>query len=445
MGKSKISGGGNINVVNAIVKQYKAYTDDIRPGTFVEFISSSAFQVTPIGNSGSTPVQMQCVVLTETLAVLVEYNGANSTSNVKAFPIVFNPEAKIITVGTSTTVGYGLYARGNNFELIRIDSTRALYVGSSAYSSSYSYAGYACVLTVTNSYVSVGTVKYLADNILDFDAIAVAPGVVDGTFIIQGIHRANMNYVIVSISGTTVNIVKSKSTVGLSFATENATHGLIKLDNSQYVRIVWRDNDAMYTLLFELSTQNELSLVIATWLTGMYYSSTYYIYPMLISSNQVLLIITPGPSELVYFYLTTIEDNTATTSIVYQQKYPQAALKGQGYYDESTERLFIATAGAIEVFTKKDDNTFESYGSFQVDKLSYTDGVSIVLIPFDNKYAYLTAQNPGTYLGGTRVIDLDQIEVYAKPYETKVEGLTKTTCRHESYGRVFIPVAGGAE
>lgn len=184
MGKSKILGGGASNVVNGIIEQYYAATDDVKANTFVEYINQySVTKPTEVKNltTDSAPYSIDATMLTDNKVLVVYTVVATNIWYVKG--IVCTIENNVITPGTAAAITSNFNRKIQNVVVLTLTSTKvAIVFSTDADSNAKTYAQ---ICSISDKTITAGTYKEITVGTGNFGN-AIASKLTDSSFIIVG-------------------------------------------------------------------------------------------------------------------------------------------------------------------------------------------------------------------------------------------------------------------
>ena len=217
MGKSKILGGGAGNVVNGIIEQYYAATDDVKANTFVEYVKKFELdQPTNVAEltTDSMSAALSVARLSDT-KVFVAYTGVVS-SYYAVYGIVCTISNGIITPGTVVNISSNISQKIQYVDVVMLDSTKVAVVYSTDMGSSAK--AYAQICAVSGTTISTGSPKEIGVGTGNFGATRATP-LTNSTFAVMG-QSGNLYVLVCSVSGTTVTVGSNVIVRNSSVATQ---------------------------------------------------------------------------------------------------------------------------------------------------------------------------------------------------------------------------------
>lgn len=445
MGEAYITrrgGSGEPEVLNGVIDSFKAYTDDVQPSTFVEFVNGTNYEVIPSFEVGYYSGYPRCIPLDDTYAIWTMATGENTANNIEAVLLKFDSENKTISKSAKIYVAKGLYT-GTSYDTIRVDETRVLLVGNQAYDNTKNYCPYAVVLYRNGDVVSQGSVTYIDTSMLYFSGIKVAPTQTKDSFLIIGTYNNNLNlpfYCIVRVLGNNVGIEKNRATA-LGTGAKGSTTPLAYLEPNTYVGITNVNENSSYrayAVVYRLE-DNVLTFMSSTLINNEQIISSYILFPKKVGDNKVFFGTTKADKNSIahYYIIEIVDDVLSVKSHLDYLVY--AFFSGEVGYDKESRKLYIlAKDGAnktniIIVLTINEDFSLRVYGIFDSSLGYYYNPSHIIYFP-SHKYMYTMNTK---YVG---VDDAELIQLLVKPYEDKIEGLTKTVCKKDAPGEVWVAV-----
>ena len=208
MGKSKILGSGAGNVVNGIIEQYYAATDDVKANTFVEYVEKFELTAPSAGNQIATSnlcVTVSAVKLTDS-KVFIAYNK-KSGYYYNVYGVVCTIENGIISAGTPVVIDNTetVPHSAQYIVAMALTSTKIAIAYSNDRSETLTSA-WSVICTISGKSISVGTKKELTSSIRYWGNIRAAK-LSDSSFIVV---CQTENYYIYSavctVSGTTITM-----------------------------------------------------------------------------------------------------------------------------------------------------------------------------------------------------------------------------------------------
>ena len=105
-------GGGSTDVVNGIIRQYKASTSNISANTFVEFVNttSNAGTNTNLSDLGYCGYHPAVLISENTVFIAHSSSGSTTSANARLYGIVCTVSGTTITAGTDTMLSSTTYA-----------------------------------------------------------------------------------------------------------------------------------------------------------------------------------------------------------------------------------------------------------------------------------------------------------------------------------------------
>ena len=235
MGKSKILGSGAGNVVNGIIEQYYAATNDVKANTFVEYVDK--FQLENPGattqiSSKINSTSVSAVQLAEN-KVFVAFNIKNGYSYWSVYGVVCTINNGVVTAGTTVAINTveNVAHTARNVVALALSSTKVVVIFSNDVSETLTSA-FGKVCTISGTSISVGSEKEIkcSDNYWGY---AKAAALSSSSFIVVG-ESTNYNIyaVICTVSGSTITTGTSKLIRAASLGTD-AKYDIIKLTSSK--------------------------------------------------------------------------------------------------------------------------------------------------------------------------------------------------------------------
>lgn len=237
MGKSKILGSGAGNVVNGIIEQYYAATEDVKANTFVEYVDK--FELENPGeetliSSQKISTSVSAVQLAEN-KVFVAFNIKNGYSYWSVYGVVCTINNGVVTAGTTVAINTVEDAThtANNVVALALSSTKVVVVYSRDISETLvSVYGKVCLISGTT--ISVGAEKEIKCS-ETYWGYAKAVALSNSSFIVVG-ESTGSTYriyaVVCTVSGSTITTGTSKLIRDTSMGTD-AKYAIVKLTSNK--------------------------------------------------------------------------------------------------------------------------------------------------------------------------------------------------------------------
>lgn len=452
MGIAKIKkGGSGSKIINGIVEEYLASSEDIRANTFVEFVNNTSFTVnsSKYCSAAYYAEQLRAIKLTDTTALVV-YNVPGSYAEIYAQVITIS--GNTVTYGTQLVVksyssSEGRYYVGTNFTIARLSDASALLIYTCSTSSSTDYYHIqATVLTVSGTTITAGTAKSLTTtNYIGshLDSVALANSKVMMLYgTTSGAQYAN----VLTVSGNSITLASDLSIVSSvadSYSGDRDLRGTLMESGKVFV-VYYTSTSVAYGVVL---TVNGTTVTKGTAVQLLSDSESIYGGRELIeiSENRMLLIYCAKSSSYeVHGVIATINGNVITietsafiiASSVYSYSFYLSACKIADnvivlqYYGrilklleitDSVRELGSATMSASvgnEITTMRNHNTF-----------LMSDGVVLNIVA-NNDYSK-------DYYNYYSAVVNAQIEMLIKQSVNTIDGLTKTTATTTKPGKVW--------
>lgn len=449
MGKAKIvgSGGGGIKILNAYIERYKSQNEDIDAGTFVEFVTNTDIQKvasTDISYMSSSQGMIKMVALNNTTAIFAHKWGS-SPYYVDIVVVTFNVATNAISV--SSNVRDSTYVAGDKIDLVRVDNTRAIIIGTA----DSTQKAWAKVITVSNNSPVGGTKFYLADNVLDFGThLSIEPTETPDEFLVLGCYGTKLDNAILKISNTSLSFARAMKTVDLPNAPYNSDKFATYLGNDLYALYYTVNVNSSYRLTFDIVklTSNNVERLGSVTLSGTQ-NGFYQTAPIKIDDTHVVVCVSDsGNSNMPHIFVLDITDGVPTLVSTYIHEQAAMYFNTSGYFNPDSRILYVLTSSSVDTILAisiREDFSMSFYASWKNVPYMYSgiEQGGIIPIP-DTDYLYVlgTRYNSG-YYAACNIVDSSKLERFVTPYTTKVEGVTKSKCTSSKYGKVYLPSVKG--
>lgn len=460
MGQSKLLGGGTSNIVNGIIEEYYAATEDVSANTFVEFISktemvAAASQKTLVESGTYGPVvRVSAAALSDT-KVFVAFSVNVNTYRLYALICTVNTQTNTVTPGTVVNVSSDT-AAAEIISVVALTSSKVALVYSG--SATRTLAMIRCrICTISGTTITMGTQQQLQPS-NQFWGAGKAVKLTDSSFLLTGCASSSsaasitLQAAVCTVSGTTVT-VGSFTTITSDEEQAVDTYEMIEISSTKVLLAISKKSSANSSYK---STYVIILTVSGTTVTkGSWYEQksniSYTQYIKLVKLSQTKAVLFYGGAYYQYACVVTISGTSVSygTSVYLQSKLSNYLDLYAAAY--TTEYCIILTresgssgySASMTVLTISDKTiTVNKKVSIGPHLCEYNYDVSIV--PYENsRKAIIFAGDAPTNTSTVNLIQqVDDIEIYAGitplTASSKFLGLTRNKATTTKKGKVWV-------